>query len=283
MVVFQEFGIFPLSSFDGHHLTYEKVIERQADGGHTTMEFRAREPYIPFGFPLSPVAYDPLGATLKVKSLLDNNSHTVASETVAPHPDPIIEGAGLNMQAIQIRGSTGMPLFIGTNYYRHRTSLYRIGRKTTMVDGVTTITDFEYGGSNHFAPTAQEFTNSTGKKHRVETRYPEEFVGAAYDAMDARNLLRPIQSLTKVGDDVVDGTRTQYRLFNGHPYPSNVDRFEVSWDADGNRIEDGWETNTDVFAYKDGYPTEVTNRGWEKESFTWDAGGADSDKDFQRF
>ena len=287
VVVLQEFGVFPLSSFDGYHVNYAKVTEYQADDGHTTYEFETHEPYVADVFPTSPINYDVLATKMKSKRQLNGSTEEITSEFITPYVDEYVEGAGLNLKAIQINGArTGdgqQPLFIATTFYRHKTSLYRVARTVSTRDGVTTTTDIEYNGVSHLAPTAQEFINSTGKVHRVETKYPEDFTGAAYGEMGERNLLRPVEVTTVVGGDVVDATRTQYQLFDGHPYPANVDRYEVSWNEAGNRVVDGWQTNTTIHDYDDGFPVEATNRGWEKEFFTWTPAGQIATRTYEDF
>ena len=67
-----------------------------------------------------------------------------------------------------------------------------------------------------------------------------------YAEMVERNMIgMPIVTFKKVDGELVDGSRNSYSLFregqnvfidrnNAHPYPYNFERYETTWDENGN-------------------------------------------------
>ncbi|MEL6275280.1 MAG: DUF6443 domain-containing protein, partial [Bacteroidota bacterium] len=272
-------SIVPLGGFDGYHIGYTHVDEITNTGGFTSYVFEGHTPYEADGvFPILPAQYDARAGRITSSEVSgdDNTIHSI--QTTNPYNDPYVESQGQFLKVTRVSGI----LYTG-RYYKNRTSLYRVGSQTSVVDGVSTTTTFEYHPTNaHFAPTAQEIQNSNGKTYRTEYLYPVDFTGAVYDEMEDRNLLTPIETKTIVdGTLQVDGNRTVCELFGPDPYPRHYQRYEMTWDAAGNPLPGSWVTRATVNSYSSSYPTSLTQLGWEPETLTWTSFGRISSRAYE--
>ncbi|MEO1519115.1 MAG: DUF6443 domain-containing protein, partial [Bacteroidota bacterium] len=111
----------------------------------------------------------------------------------------------------------------------------------------------------------------------------EEFSGLVYREMEYRNMLMPIRQRTFVDNVQLDGSWTQYNLFNNHPYPQYFRRYERTWDQLGLLLPGRWELQGTVFGYDRGNPTSVQMDGWNREYYTWTNSGLIDQRRYEDF
>lgn len=288
------FSLSTLTGSEGYHIGYERVVVDHNGIGEVEYLFAKQSRTFPTFYGRdAPSAFLPWDGKL-LKQTSRSESGQVVAEQIVAYEIEAFSQAGLNdatglvysKQASLRCYESGTGLNVCGNYvipYLLQTAIVRPVMSINTIDGVATTTSMEYGGQNHLLLTAQTVTNSDGKLHSSEMRYPEDMTGAAYQSMEDKNILLPVETLTKVDGTVVGGSRARYQLFGGHPYPQYQDQYEVSWLKNGTLVNNGWSTKTTVHAYDDGFPTQLTRRGWEREYYTWLPGGRLHTKTYEGF
>ncbi len=93
-------------------------------------------------------------------------------------------------------------------YYDVNSSWVKLNSTTSIVDGVETITDYEYDNTIHLNPTATVVTNSDGSVHRTETKYAHEVGNQSM--IDKHMHSIPLETRSLVGGTLVGGKITTY-------------------------------------------------------------------------
>lgn len=150
---------------------------------------------------------------------------------------------------------------------------------------VETVTDYEYDlvGGQHTMPLATIMTNSDNKVHRTEMKYVFDMpTDPIWDDMDDRNMIStPIETKILVDGTPVDGVKNVFSYFNSSGLPTTtagndppllheVQRYEVTWNAGGTLVDDGWVLLGTVDEYEsDGLIRQYTKDGWLPEAYEW--------------
>lgn len=173
-----------------------------------------------------------------------------------------------------------------TNYYSHWAT--RPSSKTSMLDGVSIVEAYQYDtNDNHPFPTEVHTANSDGSVWKQISTYPFDYVDAVNSERKTLNIIQPPVEVQILNDaDVqVDGTHKNFSFFDGStgevvggtgigPYLADVERYEVSWDENGT-LNGSAQYNSiatiDKIDINNGFPTEITQRGWQVDLFTYNA------------
>ncbi len=284
--IFFENSRVALSSFNGHHIGYGHVREiHQGGNGSKSFEFFTEEASTtnPFDFyPQAPLQFNAEAGNIDIATIAKEDGVILKSTNNSVYQDAYETSEETMFKAVKIRFETngvsqGIPGFYDsfwTSHYYNRTRFYRLASVTEILDGVTTTTNYEYGNTAYEAPTATEYVNSDSKTYRTELTYSRDISGDAVmdDLVDRNMIASPIKTEQFVDGVQVNGSRIDYDFFNGFPRPDEYYEYRVTWDASGNRIDNGWELETTISAYQEGFPSEIQMDGWQPEYYTWQDG-----------
>ena len=151
---------------------------------------------------------------------------------------------------------------------------------------ISTVTDMEYTSPDHLQVTAQSILNSNGKIYRTEYAYPQDQSGGIIDELKNKHIVQSIESVKKVDGVIVDGSKTDWDLFNSQLYPRVISRKEVTWDEGGAYVSPVLTPQVTINAYDAdiGKPTSITQYGWKDPSeYVWTTSGKLSSASFLEF
>lgn len=302
-LTFQATSVAPLTNTNGYTIGYRRVVEQTNGAGKSEYLFNA-EAVVPTSFDEFPYTPDKLraydGIALKTIHL------NTAGDSLAISSTARDESIGYQQLSGHIIYRAYEYFINGNNYlyakpYTIRTGVYLLGEKHETLDGVTTVTKYDYDPTNHLAPTLISTTNSDGIEYITENDYIFDFPSSdpVYAEMNNRNLIRPIiESRVKMKKNGVEtqigGRRTTYSPYSkttglivgsccndADPYPNNISEYEMTWDAAGNVVlgdanegsPDGWvlEVLYSQYDLNTGQPTKILPLGWSNQEYTYDA------------
>ncbi|MCG8326292.1 MAG: hypothetical protein MI974_01345, partial [Chitinophagales bacterium] len=280
--IFFEHSVVPLSSFEGHHLGYKRVIEKIEDNGSTEFQFYSEyspnyialeddfdqydyHPGQGIEFPLAPSKARIDAGNLHKKMVRDENGNLKSVELNVKYPDPYEESNG----EVDVMIKTGL---YSWNAYTLRTKPYRLEKIIYNLDNVEKTTSFEYASSDHLQATKKSFNNSDGTIYSTEYKYAHEMLAA--NEMDAQCLLDrwminvPMEVKEYAGGTVIGGNRTFYT----NCYPTSNEEILLN-DA---RVSRGLTSG-----YTNGYPNDFTYMSFPTETYNWLNGGRLNTRDFE--
>ncbi len=177
--------------------------------------------------------------------------------------------------------------------YTLREGFYIPQKQINILDGVSTETNFIYDPNyRHLTPIATSFTNSNGDVTTQRMKYAHEMLDSLsgndiWEVMiDSNRVGIPVEQITWVEDNQLNGTRTQFRFFNAStgasptstdngtmPYPYLFEKYERTWNSSGTLQAGAWDTIgiIDSIDINNGFPISFTQRGWKRESLQWDS------------
>ena len=197
-------------------------------------------------------------------------------------------------KAFQVSTPSGTLLY--GKPYDIRTGVYLTGEVRSELDGVETITVYDYDPTNHLAPTLIKTTNSDGTEYLTENDYIFDYPSTdlIYTELNDRNIIQPViesrQKIIRNGDTTqIGGRRTLYGGFKKtedggltglccndiDPYVKQILDYEMTWDASGNVVlgdDVGWLPEITYLKYdiNTGKPTFIIPQGWAKQTYTYD-------------
>ncbi len=283
-IVFFDASVVPLGSFEGYHIGYGYVKESLNGNGFNAYAFFTEPATQQSGFPIPPAyARIQAGNTSSLHQKL-NNGISKAYTTNTPENDPYVYSTDMmfKSQTFSLSACSSTPI-THRNVYNIRTRPYRLKEVKNVLDDVSSTTNFTYNSQGkHLFPEKEIFTNSDGTTYTKTFKYPNDFSGSIYTELENRFIIIPLETTTEVGaNTLIDGTRTDYALFNGHPYPEEFWRYEAT---QVNNVWTGtWKTQGVINGYTNGYPTSFTQEGWETEYYTWTAAGLIDQRQYKDF
>ena len=280
--VFFDNSIVPLGTFEGYHIGYSRVVEQSSGNGRTVYNYLIENSEESEGFPVAPPLPRVQNGKLASNNIFHENGISLSQEVNTPLNDPyqFSDETDNYIKALSSSLGCGGQQIIYLNSYRTRTRPYRLESVEKILDGVSTVTDYEYDGLNRFLfPTAQEFTNSDGKTHRTEYTYVHDECGACtgtdvYSQMVQKNIIAsPKKVVNKVDTEIASGTDKDYTLnFDGFPRLEKASNYEAEIGSSGSPTGGAWVLDGTVLGYDQGYPVGFQKLNWLPETYTWDDG-----------
>ncbi len=295
-------SVVPLSTLDGYHISYERVVESFNGNGKNEYFFRVSVPYNPpFGsFPLPPQgALSDAGAMISSKTYSSTNAeissqvlqNEYAGGTISM-PANMFSARGISMQC------TPGPLLIPVlTYYQHKTFFApRPTKVTSTIDGVVTEKNYSYDASNLFlAPRSEWTVNSDGKQTRMQYKYVHDLSAGSIKQylLDKNMIAEPYEVNIFVGGSngtggtQTNGTRTTFASFNNagtfvsstscaagdFVRPREYANFEMTY-VGSSASTFGWDTRGTMNSYNAlGLPASFTLANWLAETYSWTTTG----------
>ena len=296
-VLFASSSIIPLSSLEGYHLNYTRVVIYEEDcsfncgtvNGYTEHLFNTEGSSAVYeDYPVAPVEARVLSGTLSEQHTWRGGTTPLleASQSILRfESDDYSTIAGQTYKAQKVTlwdGSAEVQQNIYTEY-RHQTGIFRLGEVTTTLDGLSTTTSYDYHPTDAvLAPTKISISNSDGKVTENRTTYTVDHPDNDMrdDFIGANMLVLPYQTSLWVDGQQVDGNRTNYSYFNcaGEPISSfschppkahQMYRYERTW-TNGVLQSGNWSLEATILKYtSEGLVKEYQQSGWQKESYTY--------------
>ena len=250
---FNENSIIPLSTFDGYHIYYERVVEKLHGSGDKEYTFKPPITSQPGPTPAYPFAPEPVqlraGKLITSKVRKENTLEVVSQTTNSSNDIPdYVDNYNLKVAPYVLTGTISDALnttsFDDIEYsnsvYRNNTGFHRLTSTQASLDGVETTTNFGYDSfNNHLMPVEEEMIYSQNKKFRTRYLYPfdtGEFsdteIGITVDAsvyqeMVDRNMIStPIEVVKEVeiggSWQITGGSHHQFTFFDGSGNPTTA-------------------------------------------------------------
>jgi len=272
--------ILPLTDIQGYHMGYQFVREHQSNGAFTDFVFQTRSLDAALGNSLLPYPIAPLqyfydnGRVIQQKQGGNDGTDDFVVAQQGYRINLLTEPISSN-QAVRVETQSGDAgtLFLTNRFQWQNTGYYQPQKDTSIIDGVRTITTYDYRSfpRKHLQPNQTTMTNSDGEVTVNKIRYPHEIVDdgdlpnqTVYQEMIDRNIIGiPIEQTREVDGVLVSGTRSQFNLFFDDPYLEEVYQYETTWDTLGNEVQTGWELFGTILEYYDfGKPKRIQRKNW---------------------
>ncbi|MEO0340283.1 MAG: hypothetical protein AAF242_13865, partial [Bacteroidota bacterium] len=285
-LMFRNAPYIPLADFQGYHIGYANVKESQTNGAYTRYKFNAVSLHeetpvfgTPLAYPLSPFPY------FYDNGDLEYTASGTSSEIISSsgYNNGVVKRGITENRAVRVErlaSNDGNHEMLIPNVFTYKeTGFLRAYSKADTVDGIATTTQFGYNlAGDHLNPTSTTTYNSDGTAMTAKVKYPYEalnesgFLAAANQKLIDRNILVPVEETQEYGGETVRGVRRLFNLYAGDPYIQELENYEITYDAAGNRIvpTDPWNVVETVIAYSPkGQPTQVRRRGWDTQFLYW--------------
>lgn len=272
--------ILALTDIQGYHIGYQSVREYQNNGAFTDFVFQTRSLDVDLGnsllaYPIAPLRYFyDNGRMIQQKQGGNDGSNdfVVAQQGfgILLLPETINQKDAVR---VEVQSGEAGTLLLTNRFQWQHSGFYQAARDTSIIDGVRTITTYDYSSfpRKHLQPNQVTMTNSDGEETVNKIRYPYEIVNdgdlpnqSVYQEMIDRNMIGiPIEQTREVDGTLVSGSRSQFNLFFDDPYLEEVYQYETTWDTLGNEITTGWELFGKVLEYYNfGKPKDIQRTNW---------------------
>jgi RHS repeat-associated protein len=297
-VNFYENSIVPMSSFEGYHIGYQHVKEDFNTNGYKTYTY-TKESAFANQYPNPPAPARILAGNLIHAVTRSTSGGLIASESHTAYSENYVNSTDVMYKKTQ--NNCGSFLTV----YTIRTRSYREASVKNVLDGVETKTTYTYSPNtnydvinNHLFPVSQSVTNSDGKVHTTEFKYPYDAVtgnSAIMADLKTRYIVAdPWKTIIKVDNAEVDGTEIDYAWFSplgvkqstqsgNFPRFNMYSNFEVTWTSD-TLTGPGKTLRGTIESYSNkGLPTSFTAANWLPETYTWATNGLISTKTYNGY
>ncbi|MEM8523943.1 MAG: DUF6443 domain-containing protein [Bacteroidota bacterium] len=317
-VQFSSESIVPLSSFEGYHIRYRLVEENHNGNGKSIyrnhIEVQTPPPVAFYPIPPEQVRVRDAKTEEQYHYKIDGmEEEMISSTTIIPdfqYTEIEDFAAKVIRTELECAAAGGGPMgglptmnIIGYTQYKNRIGHYLNGTVTSVVDGVETITQYEYDhadGLHHLYPTATIMTNSNNIEYRTENEYAFDmkpgFIDIVRTDLVERNIIYPpLEQRQFVNEKQVSGTRTVYSFFKPDgtigtfeddlfPYPRQFYDYKANADGTSSNPADQtkgyYELEGTIEEYwansetgKGGYPKKFIFEDWdEEETYDWENG-----------
>ncbi len=304
---FYENSLVALSDASGEHVGYEEVIIKTGtSNGSTVKTYNLEFDTDPFFIPPNASNYpgnEPQinraeGGILLETNLFPEGSSSVVSSAVETFNlnDAYSSFGATSWSTVVLSTSNGLQS-VFTYPYEHRTKPVLKQTSVQTLDGVSTTTTFGYDAMDRFvAPVSQEMTNSDGKVYKTEMIYPHDVAGTPYSSMVTQNRIMPVETQQFEDATLIDGIRTSYSFIDGMgvptgavtangPYPSSFERYELTWPLFGPPSIGSWvhQLTIDQYDFTTRRPSEITQDGWQKQTYGYNGTGMLTSQSFQNY
>jgi RHS repeat-associated protein len=279
----------PLNDFNGYHIGYGRVVVDKNGIGETEHLYTTSSTVSSSTnalFPIKPTEYFVDKGVMEASTVYDENGNDVSNSTTTRNTSDYYTYFGGSTTTGIIFSGSNVPWYSGgslsyrniSTSYRLRTSIYRPKTVTSTVDGVTTVTQYNYN-SNNLLPGEVLSTNSNGDEHKVVNTYTSDYPTSSLGTeMAAKNMVHlPYITNKYYNGDQVDGSQLSYRFYrldgtspststSGRltvPRVYQKSRYEKTWDANGTLTGSGWRTAATYSKYNsDGLLHQFNRDGW---------------------
>lgn len=295
--LFSAYSMTPLSSFNGYHIGYERVITDKNGIGQQEVLYNIEgSTTTPSAFPVVPATYSVTDGTPKETNLYAAGGATpVSKTTVSRYSGDNYQTFGNSDASGYVYAARRLDVSEGGSpkeikYYSKytiRTSVYRPSSITSTVDGVTSVTNYTYGTT--VLPAREvKITNSNTQEVRTTTTYysGEHTNAVLLDKFKKYNILYlPYKAEERLGSTVIGGSETIFEFFSSTgtspssspsgkidiPRAHEFRQLEKSYDASGNLIGSTTPQTVQTILEYDprGIPTLVQEPGWTTTRLTY--------------
>ncbi len=283
-------SIRPLSSFEGQHIYYERVVEKQPGNGEIVYEFDVEDfsesQLVYPSYPASP--QQPMVKTGSSKAttlwaenaasdydqqttfeLRDDNYYNIAGNKLAPFSSSVCSGQGCNKVTV----------------YHVRSRLpIRYTATTTDKFGVVTTQTMTYDASptlpKHLGPKTQEVINSDGLVHKITLDYTPYHPDSDVEfVLSQFNVIQPYKMVRSAGGADLSGTERTFAFYpenggiadpdgTGDIYVHKIRRLETTYE--NSMLIGGWRDVTTI-THRDnkGFPDKVQDQFWVVRDFDY--------------
>ena len=263
----------PLSNFEKGIGFYTRVTEHYLNGAYTISEFEFKsdaQKNIHASFPFS-LSYNSSLINKKTKKteLFDNNNTSKQSSDFRNevNDSELIPGARfyrylVKNAYIDAGGNIRDDRFFIR--YPLTTSNVRLKSKTTILDNVSTNMTYNYRSDNaHLLPIEAITNHSDGTVQKDSIKYAHDV--NQYNLLNYNLVHLPVETNQYIGTTKTVGLKTNFStsFAGGYPRPQTIQSY--------NWLTDEYETEVTYQIYDNkGNPTQLTKRGWNTETYTWD-------------
>jgi RHS repeat-associated protein len=243
-VYFVAHSSFSLNELDGFAIGYENVTIDYNGIGKEYLTFSKGFQTTKTAFPKIPIQVTNTGNNT-LDEVKDNSNNLVSSESMA-YTESNSDSDWFHACHLLI------------NEYRpYKIKQYRFPRVTSVtsnLDGVITTKTNSYDLNTLYpilSPIATTFYNSDNKITTVRAYFTCNYSLDGYSQAYFRwkNINIPYETKVEVDLIPVDGSRTEYGVFDGVPRPSCEKRYECTWDANGQLGTGVWNTKRYYLSY----------------------------------
>ena len=144
---------------------------------------------------------------------------------------------------------------------------YKLYQTENLLDGVSTVSTYEYSGNNHKFKTKETFVKSNGISKTINYRYPAEYSNITpYNGMCSIHMIAPVVQMEEYsGNNLIQTIRTNYQQWNNNI----VAPLSIETTRDGNTSIEVTYNNYDA----KGNPVQITKKNGIVSSYLWDNTG----------
>lgn len=297
-------AITPLSSYQGYHVGYQRVIENHGTSssvnGRKIYEFHTESASNPPSSIFTQVPGLPTVKHGKIASQSTQNSTGTILQNSTTIPDQDVHLTTLPLLAYRYIVvpicSSGSSQTVRITYPL-RTVRYRVKSTTETIDGISTTFNMDYAdaaSARRIQPRYTTNTNSDGKTYKTEQKfaYDYDISSSVKTRLLQYNMIGlPYEVNQYVNDVQVSGSRTEYQLVTSStsaypstyswstsgtlPYPRFIQNYEIGFGSNGSPTGTGsWVNQVEVETYyTNGLPKSRKTAGWaDSELLEWSLG-----------
>ena len=298
--IFNAYSMAPLSAFSGYHIGYERVvITKSGLGQEERIYFKETESTSTTSYPIRPAGFLVYSGVLKESKTYAHSSTTaIATSTTQRYNSDSYTTYGNSTANGYIFATRKLPIYESGSVkvkpmytgYTIRTSIFRPSKVTSVVDGISTETNYTYG-SVVLAPQGVETVNSDNTKIKTVTTYSAEHPTSALRTkfIEHNILYLPYKSETFLNGSTtpIAGSNTTFKFFKSDgssPSDASTDRITVprvyeqsqlekTYDASGSLTgSTSYQTVQTILTYTSaGFPKTVSQPGWTNTTYTYGA------------
>lgn len=287
--VFTAYSMAPLSSFNGYHIGYDRVVILKNGLGKIETIFNHDINNLPpVGYPYIPASFNvEEGVPKETSSYVEGSSTAVSKSTTQRYGGDNYTTFGNSSASGYIFATKSTYVYDGSSggvknlmtKYTIRTSAYRPSKVTTITDGLTSTVDYKYG-ANNLLPKEISVTNSNGDVHKTVYTYTVEHSDNTwkpkFNKYNIKNI--PYKVEEYYNNVLVAGTETTFRFFKPDgtsPSSSTSGRIDVprayeqkalekTYDASGTLTgSNTWKVKSTILAYNsNAFPALYRKDGW---------------------
>ncbi len=266
--VFTDYSIVPLGSFEGATVGYSTVKESLSNGAYTKYTYFQEAVQSYAGTPIPPTQPRIEAGNLSAKFQINSAGTTVASETNTFYTGDAYSWNSTASGDDKYYKSINHTLVLENQtafflQYKIRNKPYRLSQMVSVLDGVTTTTNYNYDPAL-LSKRSETVTNSNAAVTTSTYYYSTDDV-ANYSALISRNMIGfPVLVKQQTGN-AIKWSKVEYALFNTTQIEPAF--LKECFDA----TQTTWITRLQISAYAtSGMPSTIYKNNFTvPETYTW--------------